>query len=225
MERYIINNFKINVKFEDIITRLKLTEPDDISEFKTYFDEAMAVACPKAVYRVCYIDGIDGDAVTIDGVAMHSQVMVGNFKELHRVFAYVVTCGQEINEYVHGVTDFVVAMWLDTLKEMILYDAVIQFRELIKTRYGIAKLSSMNPGSGNIDTWPIEQQVNLFELIGNVTEDIGVALTESKLMEPNKSVSGIQFPSDKEYVNCALCRRENCVNRSAEYDPSLPGAV
>lgn len=36
----------------------------------------------------------------------------------------------------------------------------------------------MSPGAGALDNWPIEQQRELFSLLGNVDTMIGVKLTE-----------------------------------------------
>ena len=50
---------------------------------------------------------------------------------------------------------------------------------------------------------------------------IGVKLTESYLMEPNKSVSGIRFPTEERFESCMLCPRQDCPGRRSAYDPEL----
>jgi len=102
---------------------------------------------------------------------------------------------------------------------MILYDTRTQFVDVICNKYGIDKYATMNPGSGNVDVWPIAQQRLLFELIGDVQKDIGVLLKDSFLMVPTKSVSGILFHSESGYCNCEVCTRKNCPNRKAPYNP------
>jgi hypothetical protein len=87
--------------------------------------------------------------------------------------------------------------------------------------FKLEKKASMNPGSGDRRLWPLEEQGVLFGLLGNVTESIGVILTESWLMMPNKSVSGFYFKTDKTYHNCQLCQRQPCPNRRAPFDPIL----
>ena len=83
----------------------------------------------------------------------------------------------------------------------------------------------MHPGSGDVDVWPIEQQSELFFLLGDVYSAIGVELTESYLMLPTKSVSGIRFPTQKDFQSCMLCHRENCPERSAQFDQTLWDSV
>jgi hypothetical protein len=46
-------------------------------------------------------------------------------------------------------------------------------------------------------------------------------LTESLLMVPVKSVSGIVFANEEEFASCQLCPREDCPGRKAPYDPGL----
>jgi len=79
----------------------------------------------------------------------------------------------------------------------------------------------MNPGSGEVEVWPIEQQRELFSLFGDVRKQIGVELTDSFLMMPNKSVSGIQFPTETDFRTCQVCRRKNCPNRVAPFEQGL----
>ena len=76
-------------------------------------------------------------------------------------------------------------------------------------------MSKMNPGS--LKEWPLVSQKVLFNIIGNVFEDVGVSLTDSCLMLPSKSVSGFFFSSKEFYENCQLCPIINCPSRRAEY--------
>ena len=79
----------------------------------------------------------------------------------------------------------------------------------------------MNPGSGERSLWPIEEQRPLFKLLGSIETAIGVHLTDSFLMLPNKSVSGFYYKTDKEFHNCQLCKRDHCPNRQKPFDSEL----
>ena len=50
---------------------------------------------------------------------------------------------------------------------------------------------------------------------------MGVRLTDSFLMVPNKSVSGIFFPAEVTFTSCQLCQRGVCPGRRAPFDPKL----
>jgi hypothetical protein len=77
----------------------------------------------------------------------------------------------------------------------------------------------MSPGS--LPNWPITEQKPLFSLIGKTEELVGVRLTDSMLMLPRKSISGIVFPTEVTFSSCQLCPRERCEGRKAPYDEAL----
>ncbi len=89
----------------------------------------------------------------------------------------------------------------------------------LKSKFALEKISSMAPGS--LADWPIEEQGPLFKLLGDVETSIGVQLTDSLLMLPAKSISGIFFPTAVSFVSCQLCPRKRCESRKAKYSPKL----
>jgi len=219
MERFLLDAIPITATIEEITKKLGLKDEDDIDLMTELFAKVRELARPKALYKVAYVDSVESPHVVLDGVRFTSAVLSRNMESVHRVFAYVCTCGTELDDWSHAEKDYVVSFWLDIVKERILFDASSYLRSYIKNKYGITTLSSINPGSGNADTWPITQQKLLFQLIGGVTEDAGVQLTESCLMLPTKSTSGLLYGSAKEFINCSLCERKNCPGRRAEYTP------
>jgi len=216
-----LDNIPVTTTFEQAQKRLRIEEPDDVALMSGLFEQAKQIARPKALYREAFVEEVSGPDVRIDGHAFKSDVLAMNLGKVHRVFAYVCTCGVEVDEWSHREGDYVVSLWLDMIKEMFLGEANAALREHLKSTFSFEKLSSCNPGSGNKENWPISQQRPLFGLIGDVTGEIGVTLTDTFLMLPIKSTSGLLFPSETEFVNCALCGRRNCVGRRAEYDAAL----
>ena len=203
------------------IKNLRVEEEEDIEIVTGLFYKAKEKARPKALFREAYVDRIDGGCVTINGVEFISDVLAANLKDAGRVFAYVCTCGEEVDDWSREEKDYFKSLWLDMIKQLFLNDAVAYLRKYIGDSYKLEKLSSVNPGSGNLENWPISQQRPLFGMIGDVKSEIGVTLTESFLMVPIKSVSGVMFPSENDFHNCALCLRENCKGRRAEFDRAL----
>jgi hypothetical protein len=186
-------------------------------------ETALTVARPKAMYKVCFIDERTEEAVDLEGIRFTSKVLRGNLEEVERVFPYVVTCGVELDTVGVPENDLFAGFLLDGLKEMALRQAAEHFKRHIAETYGLDadKISTMNPGSGNRDVWPIGQQRQLFQLLGDVEASVGVHLTDSFLMTPNKTVSGILFPTDVPFISCQLCTRESCPRRRAEYSGAL----
>jgi hypothetical protein len=150
-----------------------------------------------------------------------SKVLRANLDEVERVFPYVATCGRELDLIPVDGDDIFGQFCRDIIKEMALHATMAHLVSHLKEAYLLDALASMNPGSGDIHIWPIEQQRELFAFFGDVPEAIGVALTESCLMVPNKSVSGLFYPSEHGFQSCQLCHREKCPNRRAPFDPHL----
>ena len=86
----------------------------------------------------------------------------------------------------------------------------------ISDKFGYRDLAMMTPGS--LPDWPIVNNKDLFAMIDNVAEDIGVSLNEHYYMLPYNSVSGIIFSSSTGYVNCKLCKNLDCIGRHAPFD-------
>ena len=150
-----------------------------------------------------------------------SKVLRANLDEVERVFPYVATCGPELDAISVESDDVFGQFCRDILKEMALRAAMAHLVTHLKESYSLETLVSMNPGSGDINVWPIQQQRELFAFFGDAPESIGVILTDSCLMVPNKSVSGLFYPSEDGFQSCQLCHREKCPNRRAPFDPHL----
>jgi hypothetical protein len=65
----------------------------------------------------------------------------------------------------------------------------------------------------------------LFKLIGDAESEIGVVLTDSCLMLPNKTIAGIIFNSDKPFISCIFCPRKNCEKRQAEFSGNFADGI
>lgn len=174
---------------------------------------------PKAIYRTAYVEEKYEDGVRIDGQRFTSKVLRVNLASVERIFPYIATCGVEVEELTKAHDDLLHRFVLDRFKEQVLRLAVRYLREYITTLYIPGEISSMNPGS--LKDWPLREQRQLFALFDDVTGAIGVELTESFLMSPVKSVSGIIFPTEHSFENCQLCPRQECPGRRAPYDAQL----
>ena len=166
----------------------------------------------------------DGDDVTVNGVTVRSALMKKNFGGLSRVFPFVCTSGEGLERWSARYSDDPLASyWADEIKKAYLYAFIPVFRSAVAERYGVkGRFPSMNPGSLEKE-WPISGQEQLFAMLGgreNVKKYTGVTLTESFLMLPSKTVSGICFESETDYENCMLCPRVSCPNRRAPFDAS-----
>jgi hypothetical protein len=219
-----IDTIPFNLDIDTIFKRSSMdSSMCDIHQVELLIETALRCGKPKVIIKECLVDAVgkDGTDVRVDSVVFKSRIMRANLTDVDRVVAYIATCGREFDEITISGSDPMVKYLLDTIKGIALQYAIDQLHAHIRSIEGFGSFASMNPGSGDAAIWPIEQQRELFSLFGNVEERIGVHLTESFLMLPNKTVSGIIFPSVVEYHNCQVCHKENCPSRKVPFDPEL----
>jgi hypothetical protein len=182
-------------------------------------EEAQRIARPKALYRLAFIDEKGEEDVVVEGIRLRSRVLRVNLEKAQRVFIYIVTCGMELEDWANKMEDILKRFWAETIKEMAMRHAHTVMEGHLTDHYRPGNLSRMSPGS--LADWPLQEQVPLFKLLGNTEEMVGVHLTESLLMVPTKSISGIRFPTEESFESCQLCPRGDCPNRRATHDPNL----
>ncbi len=224
MSEAIVANILESIPFEPDLPALhKRLRIKPGSENAVELDHLLAaareLAHPRALYLIAYVSGRGEDWVEIEGRHFTSQVLRVNLELAHRVFPYLATCGSELQEWADGITDMLLRFWAEAIKEAALYCAIRALEEDIELRYRPGKTATMSPGS--LKDWPIQQQRVLFDLFGGEKDRIGVRLTDSLLMIPTKTVSGIRFPTEVNFESCQLCPRENCPGRRAPYDAGL----
>lgn len=165
-----------------------------------------------------YPDSGDGKVISVGGQAMDSVVLDRNLKGLHRGFLYIATCGTELDDLSAEADE---SLWyiLYQLRMRALGEARKYMMEQMKTLFDIRKLGSMNPGS--LPEWPIQEQKKVFAILGEDAAKIGVTLGDTMFMHPMETSSGLLFETEKEYKNCMICTRLDCVGRQAPYDAEL----
>lgn len=216
----------IDIPFElNVVSILKTVHVEsdslDGQTVRELIDQARQIAKPKALYREAFIEAKGDETVTIDTVTFTSRMLRSNLDGVARVFPFVATCGHEMDTVTLPAGDFLVEFWWDAIKAVLLGRAVKYLNEHLKRRFALDKTASMSPGSGDVSIWPIEQQRELFALLGDVRAQIGVELTDSFLMKPNKTVSGVHFATEVDFRSCQVCRREECPSRSAAFAAHL----
>jgi len=216
----VLRNIPVEFDLRELLRRFRVpADSPDAADVEQLVARAREVVSAKAIYDVCYVEKRGSDTVEFGSAVFTSRVLAVNLDEVHRVFPFIATCGRELDD-IPGVTgDPLREYWLDELRIMALRAASARLRDWIEEKYRPGKLSSMSPGS--LRDWPITQQTQLFSVFGDVEAEIGVQLTDSFLMLPMKSVSGVYFPTERSFASCQLCPRDDCPGRSAPYDPNL----
>jgi hypothetical protein len=219
MEPILLDQTPFEVDANRLMQRLHIRPGSAMArEFGVLLAEALPLGRPKTLFGVAYIEERAGDTLTIDGVPFTSHVLAVNLAQVHRVFAYIATCGAELGEWAHGLTDVLHQFWGEEIKIAALGCASQTLATALEAHFAPGKTATMNPGS--LPDWPLREQGPMFRLLGQ-TDAIGVTLNESYLMSPNKSVTGLRFATELSYENCQLCPRSDCPGRRAPYDAAL----
>lgn len=198
---------------------------DDAADFERLVAVARRVGRPKAAYVEAFVTERQPDAVRIADVWFESRTLARQLVNVERVFAVLATCGREVDDDCPVRDDILQSYWWDLIKTHLLRAAHARLAEHLKRTFRIEKTASMSPGSGDANVWPIEQQSRLFSLFPEHEAKLGVRLTESCLMVPNKTTSGIVFPTDVDFRTCEVCHRAECPSRRAPFSPEVWDAM
>ena len=180
---------------------------------------ARKLAHPRGIYQVSRARVIDNVTMDIDGKTFKGKVINKLLRDQPTVYPFIVTIGKELDELPISPKEMMKNFCLDTIKTMVLVNAVEYLAEHIKKTHNIPRAALLNPGE--IEDWTITEQRPLFSLFKDVERLIGVSLTAGGVMKPIKSRSGIVFPNDTGFQSCQLCTQFQCPGRRAKFDPEL----
>jgi hypothetical protein len=215
----ILEDIPVNLDTEDIKKKLHMEGKSEWRSVQRLAEEAQSLIRARAVYRVCYIESKSEDGIVIEGKLLKSRVLRRNLEDVGRVFPYVVTIGNEIEDRGKECKDVLEQYYLDTIGNVALAAARRYLENQLKSKFALDGMSLMSPGS--LKDWGLEEQRPLFSILEDVEGAIGVHLTETFLMLPRKSLSGIYFPTEVPFYSCQLCPRKNCPSRKAKYRETL----
>ena len=205
----------LTAKDRDALLKFAKEDEDLEEELTALMDEADKIARPVALFGVCPVE----DNAVVNGVSIPSDLVAEKLNGKSRCFPYICTCGPELEAWSEKYEDDILCgFWADEVKKKFLYHITQATLQHIKDHYRTAgHLAAVNPGS--LERWPVSGQRELFATLGGrefVQEAIGVIYTDSFLMLPSKTVSGIAFESEVFYENCQHCPLERCPNRRAK---------
>ncbi len=216
----VLSQIPVDLSLERVSSRLRIGgDAEDARSLRELLRAVTPVVSPKAIYDVSAVCDRRTDSVDVGGVIFTSRVLRVNLDQVHRAFPYIATCGTELENVPVVPKDPLHAYWLDEIRIMALSAARAHLQEHIDAKFRPGRMAHMAPGS--LADWPIDQQLKLFSLFPDVEAEIGVRLTDSFLMVPLKSVSGMLFETETDFESCRLCPRTACPGRRAPYDPHL----
>jgi hypothetical protein len=182
-------------------------------------EKAREIARPLAIYRIAHPKIVDNTTVEIDGATFKSKVLNKLLQGRDTVYPFVTTIGKELDELPIPPQEMMKQFALDSIKTVVLVNAVDYLATYISEKYDIPKFALLNPGE--IEDFRIGEQKPLFSLFKDPQSQIGVSLTAGGVMKPIKSRSGFIFANESGFLSCQLCTQLKCPGRRAKYDPEL----
>ncbi len=207
----------------DLASMKKQLHIDDVGELADQLEEiveqAQKIGRPKAICRPVDIQERGENFVVVQDVRFDSRVLSVNLKDVDHAFFFIATCGAELEKWARTVDDILFKFWIDHIQALALAEAIHQMELSIEQQFEMGPQATMTPGA--LEDWSLDEQEKLFSIFRGRHQTIDVELTESNMMLPVKSLSGVMFPSEHNYSNCQLCSKDNCPNRRAEYEQAL----
>ncbi|MEA3416738.1 MAG: vitamin B12 dependent-methionine synthase activation domain-containing protein [Thermodesulfobacteriota bacterium] len=175
---------------------------------------------PRLYYRVIKKDSTSKGIVYLrGGLSFNSSILAKVMKNCDNIVCFIATIGSDVDEKItllSAKNHLSYAYILDTMGSTAIESMVDKFHkstgELYRAKGGGV---TMRFSPGYCD-WPITEQKKLFRVLDSNQMDI--ELTDSCLMQPRKSISGIfgvfnTNPPASTYNPCSDCRKKNCPTR------------
>ena len=142
MDQVVLDNISFQPELDSLMKVLRVREgSSSAGELKRIAGDAQAVAKPKAVYKVAFVESRGDDYVVVDGIMLTSRVLRVNLEQAHRIFPYVATCGTELDEWSSSIDDMLLRYWADKIKEMALRLAIQALSEHLQDRFRPGRMS------------------------------------------------------------------------------------
>jgi hypothetical protein len=181
------------------------------------------ICCPMASYTIYQQPSFDlhEGLMLLGGKDFKLGSLVTSFfKKSTHMAVFISTCGQQIENFSHELMDkghLLEGLIVDLAGSEIADQTAKYVHRIIEQeaiRNGLNITNRYSPGYCN---WPVSDQHKLFALING--DHCGISLTESSLMIPIKSVSGmVGLGKDVKYMGyrCKYCPDEKCLMRNNE---------
>ncbi|MDR2936719.1 MAG: hypothetical protein LBU80_05190 [Rikenellaceae bacterium] len=163
-----------------------------------------------------------GGRVVVDGVPLDTGCRVaGYLRGSERIALFVCTAGEGFSEWrarYEAQFDYLGGFVVDTLGSMVVERAMDRIQDMLERRVTESHEKISNRYSPGYCNWPLADQQVLFGLLP--ANECGIALTESSLMLPIKSVSGligIGPRIERRPYGCAICESAACLYRQIRH--------
>lgn len=192
-------------------------EPDQEIEIFTnqVLEEISGFCKPQYLYRVYNGNIPNQTGINISDVHFSTgRIINSQLSGADQFCVFVTTVGHEFDQYVKKARaegDLVKEFILDSLGSVI---AEACISKIVDELTQLSEMKQSYPYSPGYCGWKLTEQCRLFSLLPE--SPCGISLTESCLMLPIKSISGIIALGkgvEKKAYSCAICHNINCYKR------------
>jgi uncharacterized protein YqkB len=203
---------KESSRFTDFINN----KSDDLfSKFNT-------LVTPLLSYKIKKIDSINKGTVYLEeGIELKSPKLSKVMKHCEDAICFIATIGSGVEKEIARLTEeerLFDAYILESMGSMAVESMVDAFCKDMETKYNAQDKGVTLRFSPGYCDWPVAEQKKLFRILD--AEKINVTLTDSCLMHPRKSISGVSgihpFDGDNPvspYNPCSDCKKKDCMAR------------
>ena len=190
-----------------------------IDDFETRLEK---LTTPELSYRIKKIESVSGGIVYLqEGTKFKSPKFSKAMEPCEDIICFIATIGSGIEEEIvrlMGENRLSDSYILDSMGSIVVENMVDKFHKDMKKKYELKGGGVTLRFSPGYCDWPITEQKKLFRLLGS--DQTGIQLTDSCLMQPRKSVSGVfgVLPSNvnlpvSPYNPCLECKKRDCIAR------------
>jgi len=216
----ILDPIPVHYSVKQLIHRLRLREhPELLDEFHTVLAHIEKIIRPRAVFRTYTLNRVEPGIVAIEAERFRSRILASSLLTGNRVHVFAATAGMEGESWAGTLTDQLTRYWAFEIMGEILEHAINHLRQHIRKSYGDGPLSCVEPGT-SVD-WDLPSQEPLFRLLGDLPARIDLELLPENIMRPIKSLSGIMFPTQRQFHHCNFCDNDSCLDRKNPHRPEL----
>lgn len=183
---------------------------------------------PRLTFKAWEVASTAGRLQLKNGMVLQSPKLARTVRGSTDIICFVATVGRGIEREIQACMDsrrLADAYLLDAIGSAAVEQMVQDFCADMQRWHGFQKRAVTHRFSPGYCDWPVAEQQKLFQLIA--AERIGVTLSESSLMQPRKSISGVfgvqpvgSLSTYQPYLACTDCRRQDCAARRADYRPA-----
>jgi Vitamin B12 dependent methionine synthase, activation domain len=224
-----VNVTLLTVKRESIVKALGVphNEADDylIQLIDEMIARCMEICNPRAAVSVFdkLVFNKDAGEMVIDGTIFSLNKMVTSaLAKSTSVAFFTGTCGEETGQYSKKLLKeghTLEGLIADLIGSEIAEGVADYIHKKVESDIALEGMKATNRYSPGYCNWPVSDQQKLFRLIGK--NNCGIRLTESSLMLPIKSVSGVIGLGRnviKRGYACAWCDADHCLYRDKKND-------